>query len=112
MLRRSAEQIREHAERLASQIRDKNVAAAVGTASGFSEMGSGSLPTQNLATTLVAITPQKISVDVLARRLRLNEPPVFARIQNDQVLIDPRTLREGDDAIIVAALTAALATSE
>ncbi len=112
MLRRSAEEIREHAERLAAQIRDKNVAATVTTASGFSEMGSGSLPTQNLATTLVAITPEKISVDVLAKRLRLYEPPVFARIQNDQVLLDPRTLRAGDDEIVTQAVVAALAASE
>ena len=125
MLRRSAEEIREHAERLAVQIRDPcrgrpalesragcprhDIAATVATASGFSEMGSGSLPTQNLATTLVAITPEEISVDVLAKRLRLYEPPVFARIQNDQVLIDPRTLRAGDDEIVTEAVAAALA---
>jgi L-seryl-tRNA(Ser) seleniumtransferase len=112
MLRRSADEIREHAERLAAQIRDRNIAATVTTASGFSEMGSGSLPTQNLATTLVAITPGKISVDVLAKRLRLYEPPVFARIQNDQILIDPRTLRAGDDEIMTEAVAAALAASE
>jgi L-seryl-tRNA(Ser) seleniumtransferase len=112
MLRRSAEEIREHAERLAAQIRDKNVAAKVATASGFSEMGSGSLPTQNLATTLVEITPERVSVDVLAKRLRLYEPPVFARIQNDQVLLDPRTLRAGDDEIVTEAVAVALAASE
>ncbi len=109
MLRRSADEIREHAERLSSQLRDRSVAANVTTASGFSEMGSGSLPTQNLATMLVAITPEKISVDEFAKRLRLHEPPVFARIQNDQVLIDPRTLRQGDDAIVIEATTATLA---
>jgi len=108
MLRRSAGEIREHAERLASQMRDRNVAATMTTTSGFSEMGSGSLPTQNLATTLVAIVPQKIGVDELARRLRLHEPPVFTRIQNDQVLLDPRTLRDGDDEIIAEAVTASL----
>jgi len=108
MLRRSAEEIREHAERLAAQIHDRNVAATVTTASGFSEMGSGSLPTQNLATTLVAITPEKITVDVLAKLLRRYEPPVFARIQNDEVLLDPRTLRPGDDEIVTEAIAAAL----
>jgi len=112
MLRRSAAEIREHAERLAAQIREKDVAAAVATTSGFSEMGSGSLPAQNLATTLVAITPQRIGVDVLAQRLRRHETPVFARIQNDQVLLDPRTLRDGDDEIVIQAVAAALAASE
>jgi L-seryl-tRNA(Ser) seleniumtransferase len=112
MLRRSADEIREQAERLATAIREASPGANVTTMSGFSQMGSGSLPTQNLATTLVTITPQKINADVLARRLRLYEPPVFARIQDDRVLIDPRTLRDGDDAIIPEAVGAALATSE
>jgi L-seryl-tRNA(Ser) seleniumtransferase len=112
MLRRSADEIRDHAERLVSQIRAGNPAATLTTTSGFSEMGSGSLPTQNLATTLVALTPQQTSVDALAKRLRLYEPPVFARIQNDQVLLDPRTLRDGDDKVIIEAVTASLAIGE
>jgi L-seryl-tRNA(Ser) seleniumtransferase len=112
MLRRSADEIREHAERLASQLREKAIAANVSTTSGFSQMGSGSLPAQNLATTLVAITPEKVSADSLAKGLRLHETPVFARIQNEQVLIDPRTLREGDDGIVVEAAAAAIARGE
>lgn len=112
MLRRSAEEIQGHAERLAAQIREKNVAAKVTTTGGYSEMGSGSLPAQNLATTLVAISPERISVDDLAQRLRLFELPVFARIQNDQVLLDPRTLRAGDDEIVIEAVAAGLAARE
>ncbi|MEN6333987.1 MAG: L-seryl-tRNA(Sec) selenium transferase [Phycisphaerales bacterium] len=110
MLQRSAEQIRQHAERLVTALRERNVDAA--TASGFSQMGSGSLPAQNLATTLVAITPQGVGAETLAKRLRLHETPVFARIQNDQVLIDPRTLREGDDAILIEAVAAAIAAGQ
>ncbi len=112
MLRRSAEEIRRRAEKLAAEIRDRSSGAKVTTESGFSQMGSGSLPTQNLATTLVAIAPAAMSADSLARHLRLHETPVFARIQNDRVLIDPRTLQDGDDAIIVEAVAAALATNE
>ncbi len=109
MLRRSPDEIRAHAERLASELGEEGPAATVTTISGFSQMGSGSLPTQNLATTLVAITPKGTSADALARRLRLHETPVFARIQNDRILIDPRTLRDGDDAVLVEAVAAALA---
>jgi len=112
MLQRSADEIRAHAERLVAGLRERNAIGDVATTSGFSQMGSGSLPAQNLATTLVAITPRGISADSLARRLRLHEPPVFARIQNDQIWLDPRTLREGDDAIVLEAVTAALAASE
>jgi L-seryl-tRNA(Ser) seleniumtransferase len=108
MLRRSSEDIREHAERLAGSLSELGSAAVVTTIAGFSQMGSGSLPTQNLATTLVAIEPRDISTESLAKRLRSHTPPVVARIQNEQVLIDPRTLREGDDAIILKAVAAAL----
>jgi len=110
MLQRSAEQIRRHAERLVEALRERNVNAA--TASGFSQMGSGSLPAQNLATTLVAITSGGVGAETLAQRLRLHEPPVFARIQNDQVLVDPRTLRDGDDAILIEAVAAAVAIGQ
>ena len=77
---------------------------AVTTIPGFSQMGSGSLPTQNLATTLVAIRPEKISAESLANQLRRYGTGIFTRIQNDQVLIDPRTLLDGDDKIVIKAL--------
>ena len=109
MLRRASDQIKEHAERLAAGLQQVVKAAAVSTLSGLSEMGSGSLPTQGLATTLVAIEPKAIDAESLVRRLRLHEPPVFARIQEDRVLIDPRTLRYGDDAILLEAVAEALA---
>jgi L-seryl-tRNA(Ser) seleniumtransferase len=104
MLMRSLDELTSEAERLASAINKNMQNAAAGTTPGFSQTGSGSLPTQNLATMLVAIRPEKISAESLARRLRQYNPPIFTRIQNDQVLIDPRTLREGDGEVVAAAL--------
>ena len=43
-----------------------------------------------------------------AERLREARPPVLARIQRDAVLIDVRTLLDGDEAAIESALAAAL----
>jgi L-seryl-tRNA(Ser) seleniumtransferase len=104
MLRRDDSEIAKKAERLASQLGKSISDCAVTSIPGFSQMGSGSLPTQNLATTLVAIRPEKISAESLASRLRRYSTPIFTRIQNDQVLIDPRTLLGGDDKIIIKAL--------
>lgn len=104
MLRRSLSEITTQAERIALQVRQSVSNAAVTTAPGFSQMGSGSLPTQELATMLVAVQPEKISAEQLASRLRHHSTPIFARIQNDQVLIDPRTLRQGDEEILIASL--------
>jgi len=104
MLMRDLSEITDEAARIASQLTKRISDAAVTTISGFSQMGSGSLPTQNLATTLVAIRPEKISATSLTKQLRHYSTPIFARIQNDQVLIDPRTLRDGDDKILIEAL--------
>ncbi len=105
MLRRSADDIKDQAERLVTQVCENVPAAGVTTIEGFSQMGSGSLPTQNLPTTVVAIEAKGGNAESLARRLRLYEPPIFTRIQDNRVLIDPRTMRVGDDADVVRALT-------
>jgi L-seryl-tRNA(Ser) seleniumtransferase len=108
MLRRDTAEIARQAKQLASQLGKSTANAEVTNIAGFSQMGSGSLPAQDLATTLVAVRPEKISAESLAKQLRQYSTPVFARIQNDQVLIDPRTLLAGDDKIIVKALSAIL----
>ncbi len=109
MLRRDDSEIAKKAKHIASQLSKGISECAITTIPGFSQMGSGSLPTQNLATTLVAIRPEKISAESLGNQLRRYSTPIFTRIQNDQVLIDPRTLLGGDDKTIIKALLEILA---
>lgn len=72
---------------------------------GHSAVGGGSLPGQTLPTTLLALlTPHP---DRLAARLRHGEPPVVARIEDDMVLCDPRTILPGQDEALLQALRAA-----
>lgn len=59
---------------------------------GFSLMGSGSLPARDIPTKLIAFKPHKIAVDELADKLRENDPPIFARIENDSLVLDFRTV--------------------
>ena len=108
MLRRDATDIAKQAKRLAPQLTKSVAGITAETVPGFSQMGSGSLPAQNLATTLVALRPEKIGAESLAKQLRQHSTPIFTRIQNELVLIDPRTLLEGDDKIIIEALRAIL----
>jgi L-seryl-tRNA(Ser) seleniumtransferase len=66
---------------------------------GKSTVGGGSLPTEEMPTATLALTPAK--PDDLLLALRESSPPVIARIENDQVLFDPRTvLPEQDDQLI------------
>jgi L-seryl-tRNA(Ser) seleniumtransferase len=104
MLTRSGDDIMKQAKRIASKLQKNEQKASVETVEGFSQVGSGSLPTQNLATTLVKIGPGQSTAESLAKQLRQYATPIFARIQKEHVLIDPRTLRDGDEKIVVTAL--------
>ncbi|MEA3327079.1 MAG: L-seryl-tRNA(Sec) selenium transferase [Chloroflexota bacterium] len=57
---------------------------------GFSTVGGGSLPTEEMPTYLLALNPPNPDAFMLA--LREFHPPIIARIENDQVLFDPRTV--------------------
>lgn len=108
MLRRDLSELTEQAKRITSSVSTQVEDAEVVTVDGFSQMGSGSLPTQNLPTRLVEVTSQIMTADEISARLRRNIPPVFARIHNDRVLLDPRTILDGEERIVIEALAMAL----
>lgn len=108
MLQRSLEDLAGQSERIATALRPTALYTDIAVIDGFSQMGSGSLPGQNLPTKLVAIKSSLIGTTELARQLRKHEPPVVTRVQNDKVLIDPRTLLEGDELVVTQAVTAVL----
>ena len=112
MLVRGADRIAEQADRIAKALRKQTNGAAFSTTDGFSQLGSGSLPTHDIPTRLVAVAPKTISPDDLARRLRLGTPGVFTRIHEDRVLLDPRTLQDGEEPLLVEAVAGALGAEE
>jgi L-seryl-tRNA(Ser) seleniumtransferase len=72
-----------------------------------STVGGGSLPGERLPTTALAITPRSGHAADLLRRLREHEPPVIGRIEQERVLLDPRTvLPDEDDALLDAVVAA------
>lgn len=73
-----------------------------------STVGGGSLPGQTLPTKALAISLD--SVDLLAAKLRqiTHIPPVVARIESDQLLMDPRTVLPEQDRALLSALECAL----
>ena len=68
-------------------------------ADGLSTIGGGSLPGETLPTSLLRL--ETCDATGLASRLRRGSPPVIARIEDDWVVLDPRTvLHEQDDALL------------
>ena len=105
MLCQTSDQLKPVAESLSERI---------GALEGFkadvradkSQPGSGSAPDVFLDTWVVRVTCTHSSTEALARRLRMGEPSVFARVQDDALLCDPRTLLAGDADGLVAAFSA------
>ncbi|MBI1848714.1 MAG: L-seryl-tRNA(Sec) selenium transferase [Planctomycetes bacterium] len=63
---------------------------------GSSQLGGGSLPGQDLPTRVVSVESDALSAAELAGALRRRPVPVFARVQRERLLLDPRTLLPGD----------------
>ncbi len=69
------------------------------------------MPTQQIPTWCVALTPAHDTVDTLAARLRKGHPAVCGRIQDDRLLLDLRTVFARQDNLLVKAVQA-LGTTE
>ncbi len=73
-----------------------------------SEVGGGALPGALLPTSVVALTWTGRTASALERRLRLGRPPLIARIREDRVLLDARTLMFEDPAEVARLVRAAV----
>jgi L-seryl-tRNA(Ser) seleniumtransferase len=69
----------------------------------LSTVGGGSLPGQTLPTKALAISVS--SVEALAERLRRTDPPLIGRIEDNQLLLDPRTVLPEQDKVMLAILS-------
>ncbi|MCM2264714.1 MAG: L-seryl-tRNA(Sec) selenium transferase [Desulfuromonadales bacterium] len=72
-------------------------------------VGGGAMPLAELPGFAIAVTPRQGSLQQLTARLRKSDPPVIGRIQNDRLLLDPRTLLPGEEPLLATAFAQALA---
>jgi L-seryl-tRNA(Ser) seleniumtransferase len=68
---------------------------------GVSTIGGGSAPGAELPTRLVQLERGALSADQIEQRLRSSEPPIIARIQDDRVVLDLRTVLPEQDTILM-----------
>jgi len=103
MLTMTADEVRGRADALAATLNQIDSWRATLVA-GVSAVGGGSAPGLELPTWLVAIEKRGLTPDALETRLRGLTPPVIARIEKDQVLIDLRTVLADQDGPLAALL--------
>jgi len=71
---------------------------------GASFVGGGAAPDAEIPTWVIALQPKDRSPDDLLEALRRNDPPVLARISEDRVLLDLRTIHPDEELILEKAL--------
>ena len=108
MLSSNQEEIGERVAHFAEQLRrklgeDSNLKLEI--IDGSSAIGGGAAPTVELKTRLVALTHQRRPVEKLEAILRMSDPPIIARIADNQVLIDLRTVPKGNELELLEILT-------
>ncbi len=102
MIQTSREEIAVRAARLAEGIGARpGISASV--EDGESVIGGGSTPGQSLPTKVVAIRHARRSAQELEALLRRNSPPIIARLERDELLLDLRTVFEDQDQSIAQA---------
>jgi L-seryl-tRNA(Ser) seleniumtransferase len=95
------EGVRKRARRLAALLRRAlPEGMSVSLVDGTAMAGGGSLPTLEIPTVLVGLRSESISAAVIEQRLRRGEPPIVARVADDRVLFDPRTL-DGEEFLTI-----------
>jgi L-seryl-tRNA(Ser) seleniumtransferase len=96
MLLQKPEELKERANKIAKRLKAKINNARFMVISDSSRAGGGALPEVDLPTYAVSIKSDKISINEIEERLRKGTPPVIARIKEDSLIIDVRTIRDGD----------------
>ena len=101
------DELRRRADELAAAI---NPAAGISVMvrEGNSRVGGGAFPEADLPTFVVCVAHEAVAPAVLQRALLQVNPPVLARIEQDCLCFDPRTLQDGEFADVAAALRKAL----
>lgn len=117
MIRASAAEIEKRARSVAQQLNPILAAAQakVEIADGQSVIGGGSTPAEHLPTRLLRIASAKYSAAQLEERLRtgakitdVQRTPVLARVSEDRLVLDLRTVFPSQEEELTRALAAAL----
>jgi len=104
MMRLAKDEIAKRAEAIARGLPTPRLEVEV--VEGESLIGGGAAPSAVLPTHLLAVLVKGLSADELLARLRSGDPPVVARVADDRVMLDLRTVFPQQDRVIGAMLRA------
>ncbi|MEC7923331.1 MAG: L-seryl-tRNA(Sec) selenium transferase [Planctomycetota bacterium] len=96
MLSSKAESLKEKADAFAAEFKGESGRLKLEVIETSAQTGSGSLPDQAIPSWGIAMEHSELNPRKLSEALRSANPPVFTRVHGERVLIDFRTLLDGD----------------
>ena len=106
-------ELKERAEDLASRLQQLAPAGLkITIAADRSTVGGGAMPAHELPTWTVTLRPEKSAAKYLSDVMRLQSPPVVARVQDDRVVLDVRTIAPEEAAAAAASIAQAAKSVE
>jgi len=106
MLATTREAIEERAKNFISQLLKSDDSLSATIVPGQSAIGGGSGPNVHPKTFLIALKHASLKADDIEEKLRLSSPPVIARIADDFVVLDLRTVAPEEETELLDALAA------
>ena len=104
MIRVTEEDLQHRAEHIVGHLRISSPRLEIEVVESRSVLGGGSAPGSTLPSRVLAMHSETLPAADLLRRLRQWETPIIARIEDDRVLLDLRTVEPEQDVAIVRAL--------
>jgi L-seryl-tRNA(Ser) seleniumtransferase len=108
MLTMPLEELRKRARGLQRLIKKETGKASLEMIREQSQVGGGALPLQAVPTWALAIKPLKGTAQALEAALRDLEPPIIARIADDRLILDLRTIQADEFGTIACGMELAL----
>ncbi|HSE21323.1 MAG TPA: L-seryl-tRNA(Sec) selenium transferase [Pyrinomonadaceae bacterium] len=102
MIQAGATEIQARALKLAERVENPSIKLEV--VAGESAIGGGAGPTSIIQTALLAISHETLGAQEIVTSLRNSKPPVIARIAEDKVVLDLRTVFSIQEQALVFAL--------
>jgi L-seryl-tRNA(Ser) seleniumtransferase len=97
--------IEERAHRIVDEVRSRSeVLAKLDIVPSTSVTGGGSLPGEGIPSWAIAVTHPERSSAELHAALRRGDPPIIARIEDDRLLLDLRTVSPDSDSVVAMCL--------
>jgi L-seryl-tRNA(Ser) seleniumtransferase len=104
MMRISEDVVEQRAGQIAKQLRTSCPGLRLEVVKSRSVLGGGAAPGSTLPTRVLAVVSSGMNADELCAHLRQWELPIIARVEDERVLLDLRTVEPSQDRVIVAAL--------